>query len=231
MTYKANQLVSALYAIHSGPGRTAGKRLEVEVPKAFRARIKHLLNIERARMEVTSHHTLEPTIIFHDERPRGKGNEVRYSARNAFALSVCVHLIDAGFPQLTAYEAVTALWLRLQKEYEHISAAVQTEGGTTFTSVSDDQAFPKKPARRDPDIKPADTTVFLLLPQLPRTPSSALAADEIEFIGGTQELTSRLSQLMPHEIHGTYLLELSGLITRVNELITKFPPKRRGPNN
>jgi hypothetical protein len=231
MTYKANQLVSALYAIHSGPGHTASKRLEVEVPKAFRARIKHLLNIERARIEAASQHMSGASIIFHDERPRGKGNEVRYSARNAFALSICVHLIDAGFPQLTAYEAVTAIWPRLQAEYDRIDPAVQTQGGTTFTSISDDSAFPKKASRRHPSIKQADTTVFLLLPQLPRAPSSVLAVDEIEIVHGTEELTSRLTQLMPSEIHGTYLLELSGLITRINELITKFPPKRRGPNN
>src|SRR5690606_24305544 len=134
--------------------------------------------------------------LFHDEMPRGKGHEVRYSARNAFALSVAIHLIDAGFPQLRAYQALVALWSDLSREFARISRHVKARGSTTSTD-STRENFPKIPSKRHPDIELSDVTVFLLLPQLARANREAFPLEGVEFLHGVKEFQSRLRTLMP----------------------------------
>lgn len=168
--------------------------------------------------------------MFHDEKPRGKGHEVRYSARNAFALSISIHLIDAGFPQLTSYQAIAALWPRLSLEFDRISSTVKSLGPTTFTDNTGGK-LPKTASDRDPHTEVSDPTVFLLLLRLSKAKSGAFSLEDAEFVPGVKKLSSRLSKLMADGIYGVYLLELSGLIKRFNELVGAFPPRRRGPNN
>lgn len=169
-------------------------------------------------------------VLFHSELPKGKGNELAYSPLNAFALSICVHLIDAGFPQLKSYETVGALWPRLTRAYSRISAVVTAEGGHTHTDNTLG-TLPSVPSLRNPDIDQPDRRIFLLIPQMAKPNADGVPIGEAEIVDGLVKLSARLQKLMPDDINGTYLLELSGLITRFDELSRLTSPKRRGPGN
>jgi len=94
-TYKRGQMEWALWQLFAA-NRPNPKR----PPQAFLTRIKRLWEIDRQTGPEG------PGYAFFDHAPEGRGNEVSYSAFNAFSLAIGLDLLDAGYKQA---EVVTLL--------------------------------------------------------------------------------------------------------------------------
>ena len=166
MGWKRGQVELVLWALLSGPGHTACLRLGTGVKSDFRARLKHLLDLDRS-LAASNHQpgANQPVLAFHDALPQGKGNEASFSAENALSLAVALECLHVGFPQKAVVELMVKLRPQLERRYRLATSVRKTKGGVIFTEVKEGQ-FPTVFSVRKSRLPRADLTQFLILHSL-----------------------------------------------------------------
>ena len=223
MSFKRNQVESVVYALLSGPSHTAERRLGNLVPARFKAQLKHLLELDRSLASSNGQSGAKPRkLAFHDTLPQGKGTDALFSPENALSLAVALECLRVGFPQKSVVEVMIKLRPKLRECHSLVNKVRVTKGGAISTEV-DERQFPTVPTVRDPLVETADITQFLILRSFESAEES-----EAELIGGKTKLATRFNWLFPDRARSLLVIELSDIVSRLNELFKKVPPKKRG---
>ncbi len=110
--FKRNQVEEAIF--RSGPA-DRDERFDVEA----KIRLKRLLDSDRKR-PVTPKRLFDRTFAFYGEQPGGTGQDVLYSAYEAFALWLGLKLLESGYPQGRVVFLLRHYREALEREYNRI---------------------------------------------------------------------------------------------------------------
>lgn len=91
-TYRRNQIEFSLWEAQN-VGNAPDK-----IPKAFKTRIKRLIDLDR-KLPIYGSDVEPKKHAFIDYKPEGKGAESEFTEANAFCLSLGLDLLDAGYKQ------------------------------------------------------------------------------------------------------------------------------------
>ena len=202
-----------------------------EPMSAFRARVKHLLQLDRAG--VITGHPAYPIPVEHaliSEAPRGKGVDATFTAFDAFCLAIALDFLRAGFKQ----SEVLLLMLHLRPRLEEPFAKVLRAPPTLRPRLSR-KTGPHNRDRASED----DRRVFLVIqrvefseafPAFEHTTSTRKKASifrEPVFCSGIEELRQQLD-LMDHLFRRAIVLEIAHTAATTIEFLNQAPLKRRG---
>lgn len=220
MAYKRNQVEEAVWRFMTR-GR-AGR----EPQAVFRTRIKRLLELDRAASAGGG-----APAAFAAAHPRGRGNEARFEAFDAFCLALGLLLLNAGFKQgeivgllRHVRPELAAAWDRLQR---HPAAPRQRV-------LAEDR--PDAPRYEEDGLALADTDVYLLLERVELTevfPGLAGSASgplvlQPELLHGGAALAATLRE-RAFGAPGHHVIELSVLAALLPRYLEDAAPLRRGP--
>lgn len=217
MTYRLSQVEGALHALMSGRGRTAHRRLVERPSLTFRNQVKRLLEVDRARLRKQPE--VEPA--FFDMLPSGSGTDASYDEFGTFCLAIGLEMMSYGFKQGEVVEKTASMRSSLCRFYEEISGRLESSGPSyAITRKGDDEA---------------GRYIFLVvdrldLPRPGRGESAADLSDEWApaIQRGWKRLQDRLNHLLMEGARSVFIVELSEIAARINELLPQQPLHRRG---
>jgi hypothetical protein len=202
-----------------------------EPMSAFRARVKHLLQLDRAG--VISGHPAYPIPVEHalvSEESRGKGVDAAFRAFDAFCLAIALDFLRAGFKQSEVLLLMLHLRQRLEEPFAKVLRAPPT-------------LRPRPSRNTDPQIRQHgsddDRRVFLVIQRVEfseafpafehvtSTRKKASIFREPVFCSGIEELRQQLD-LMDHLFRRAIVLEIAHTAARTIEFLNQAPLKRRG---
>lgn len=217
MTYRLSQVEGALHALMSGRGSTAHRRLVKRPSLTFRNQVKRLLEVDRARLRKQAE--VEPA--FFDMLPSGSGTDASYDEFGTFCLAIGLEMMSYGFKQGEVVEKTASMRSSLRRFYEEISSTIQSSGSMYET------------VRNHNDE--AGRHIFLVvdrldLPRPGRGESATDLSDEWApaIQRGWKRLQDRLNHLLMEGARSVFIVELSEIAARVNELLPQQPLHRRG---
>ncbi|WP_267423455.1 hypothetical protein [Methylobacterium sp. GC_Met_2] len=171
-------------------------------------------------------------MAFYDELPAGTGHEVRYTPHSVFNLAVAHELTRFGFKQGEVVELITMIQDKLKDAFGKANHSLQTWGRTSSTQP-DESDFRSSPSERRERIK-----IFLVLRRVEATEhavqyyGSSVEEGErlnyIEIFDGPEKLATFLSDELTGGLFSAFVIELSELAVRINELIHQAPVRKRG---
>ena len=235
MIFKRNQIDGALFALLSGPMHDARNRVGRPVPRDFQTRLKRLLTIDRDWGHHNQHRLAEFGMAFYDELPPGTGHDTGYSAYRTFCLAVALELVRFGCKQQETVEKIALIQAELRRAFERATTTVETLGFSTRTDATR-LKLPKVKTRGDQEK--LDPSIFLVIGKVDA--SSRLAAQsggavkegeeliDHELIFGWEDLGRFLQREIPRQTTSIFLIELSQLAARVDELLKLQPVRKRG---
>jgi hypothetical protein len=202
-----------------------------EPKSAFRARVKHLLQLDRSG--ATSGHPAYPIPVAHAlsaEEPGGRGVDATFTAFDAFCMAIALDFLRAGFKQTE----VLLLMLHLRPRLEQPFAKILDAPPALQPRLS------RKPSAESRERGPTDDRrVFLVIqrvefseafPAFEHTTSTRKKASifrEPVFCSGIVELRQQLD-LMDHLFRRAIVLEIAHTAARIVEFLHQAPLKRRG---
>lgn len=217
MTYRLSQVEGALHALMSGRGSTAHRRITGRPSLTFRNQIKRLLEVDRGRLRTQS--DIEPA--FFDRLPNGTGSDASYDEFGTFCLAIALEMMSYGFKQGEVVEKTASMRSWLRKFHKEISQGLKSEGSTYWATRNED----------DSDVRP----LFLIIDQLdiPRPGRGESVTDPSEewtpaIQRGWKRLRDRLDHLLKQGARSVFIVELSEIAARINELLPQQPLRRRG---
>ena len=200
-----------------------------EPMSAFRARVKHLLQLDRTGAIQGK----APTPVAHalsSDEPRGSGVNATFTAFDAFCLAIALEFLRAGFKQ----SEVLLLMLHLRPRLERPFAQI-LEAPPAFRS--------RLAGKTDPGVRTPkscdDRRVFLVIQRVEFSeafPAFAHLANarkrasiyrEPVFCKGINQLRAHLD-LMDYQFRRAIVLEIAYTAAQVVELLNQAPLKRRG---
>ena len=202
-----------------------------EPRSAFRARVKHLLQLDRAG--ATSGHGAYPIPVAHAlsaEEPGGRGVDAAFTAFDAFCLAIALDFLRAGFKQAE----VLLLMLHLRPRLEQPFAKILHAPPPFRPRLS------RKPSAEHRARAPAeDRRVFLVIQRvefseafpafehMTSTRKKASIFREPVFCSGMEELSQQLDK-MDHLFRRAIVLEFAHAAARIVEFLNQAPLRRRG---
>lgn len=190
-----------------------------------------MLEIDRAgEVPIGAEHIRAARLAFHDERPKGAGQELDYSAFSAFALGLALEIMDAGFKQ-----AEVGFFLR------YMRSSLESEFARALTypphprSPIAAENMPDVPVIERNGIRFADPRIFMILERVElverltasRPGQQGAIILEPEFCWGFGQLTEILDQL-GYNRRRAIVLEIAQPAVRISELLKQAPQIRRG---
>lgn len=202
-----------------------------EPQTAFRARVKHLLQLDRAG--TTTGHPAYPTPVPHalsSEEPGGKGVDAAFSGFDAFCLAIALDFLRAGFKQSEVLLLMTHLRPRLKQPFARIMAApppfrsrhLRTSIPTTFkrSGGEDRRVFLVVQRVEFSEAFPAFGHVHS------RQRKGSIFREPL-FCYGIEGLQAQLD-LMDHLFRRAIVLEIAHTAARTVEFLNEAPRRRRG---
>lgn len=201
----------------------------IDLPAAFRTRIKRLLEID-LEMGAEAGRAAGSS-VFYRSVPSGTGSEARFDQFGAFCVALGVELLDAGFKQREIVFLLRHVRRELSREFEHV---LSLPPSPRKLIRPDDR--PGAPTRWVGNLKVADCLVYMLIEKVELT--EALSARRggrrresslmvPRFIRGSEALAKKLSE-MPGYYRKILVIEMAELIVEIGEALIKAPIKRRG---
>jgi hypothetical protein len=225
-TYRRGQVEWALWKF-STLDRPRGD----EPLSAFRARVKHLLQLDRSGRNLG--HPADPPPVEYalsSIEPGGTGVDALFTAFDAFCLAVAVDLLRAGFKQ----SEVALLMMHLRPRLEAPFARILTSP-PAFKSRLGKSLSPEGAQRR----QRGDRRVFLVIERVEFSEAFPVFAElgskrskeamlrEPTICHGIDALCDKLDQ-MDHLFRRAIVLELAQMAARISELLEQAPRRRRG---
>lgn len=220
-TFKRGQVEWALWRFATFL-RDAGQ----EAPKAFRTRVKRLLEIDRAD-EID-----DTGFAFAEAASGGRGNDAAFTAFDAFCLALALDLLDAGFKQSEIVFLMRHMRAGLSTEYDWIMVSPPPLRGRVLAKRA-----PDRPSYSEDGKRWADFRVFAVIQKVEMTevfPVLSRRADprdpvflEPAFCRGIEALQKELNR-MPHACRKALVLELSHAAVLVTEFLHESPMTKRG---
>jgi hypothetical protein len=198
---------------------------------AFRARVKHLLQLDRSGTNLG--HPADPPPVEYalsSGQPAGTGVDALFTAFDTFCLAIAMDLLRAGFKQ----SEVALLMMHLRPRLEAPFARILTTP-PAFTSRLAKGAGPHSTQSSRGD----DRRVFLVIQQVEFSETFPAFADlqskrskeaihrEPIICHGIDALRDKLDQ-MDHLFRRAIVLEIAQTAARISEFLEKAPLKRRG---
>ena len=202
-----------------------------ESVSTFRARVKHLLQLDRSG--AIQGHPADPPPVAHAlslEGPGGTGVDAAFTAFDAFCLAVAIDFLRSGFKQAEVLLLMLHLRPWLQRPFTKILCApppyrsrrtvktfsdavkeLSAEDRRVFLVIHRVEFSEKSPAFGRPTFRQSAATVF-------RDPM---------FCNGVNELRNYLDK-MDHTFRRAIVLEIAHMAARIAELLNQAPLKRRG---
>ena len=225
--FKLNQIEATLHALLSGPGRSARHRLMERVPQVLSTRIKHLLAIDRNWGRANSKHPSEHPTAFYDTLPAGTGQDVSYSAFQAFRLTVALELLSFGCKQSEVVEQVGLCRGALEAAFDKATRTIKTFGRSSEITLDN-----------VPNQDREEALIFLVLTQVDVSekmaeayPGSLKAGERLlapEVCFGRSDLQRFIKRTLPKQSYKVLVIELSFLAARLVELLAQAPLRKRG---
>jgi hypothetical protein len=225
--YKRNQVEAALHALLTSPGRSARQRLKESVPQVLRTRIKHLLEIDRNWGRANSDRLSEHPMAFYETLPAGTGQDVSYSAFQAFRLAVALELLSFGCKQSEVVEQIALCRDDLKAAFERATRAIKTFGMSSEITLDNVR-----------NHNPKYASIFLVFTQVDVSermaqayPSSLKTGERLlapEVCVGQENLQRFIKRALPKETYKALVIELSFLAARLVELLAEAPLRKRG---
>ena len=226
-TFKRSQIDHCLWHVFSSAGG--------DVHPTFRARIKKLLDLDRARaVDPDARSTMTPgrdRLAFNDDLAGGKGLDVPFTQRHVFRLAVALELLQAGFKQSEVMLFVQEVQGQLDRAYK-IMELNRPGTGKLYIPA---QARPGCPTVLGKDgVSLADTRVYMLIDriELPETaPASLQNMQPILFeptvFRGIAALMHALED-RPSDRRSTLVMEIAELFALIATHLPDAPVRRRG---
>lgn len=165
-------------------------------------------------------------LAFHDELP-GIGHDIAYTGFRTFCLAVALELLRFGFKPGEVVELIALQIKQLRTAFESTTANIKTAGRSHFT-----QGEPKRVGQ------PYDHLMFYVVWQVEAHREIAERSGGVikegetlnlpDMFRGWDKLTPVLEQRIPSEASSVFVLEVSEIATRTEELLELAPPKKRG---
>jgi hypothetical protein len=200
-----------------------------EPVSAFRARIRHLLRLDRARtLQGYPWDPPEVAYALSSKDPEGTGVDLPFTALDTFCLAIALDLLRAGFKQ-----AETLLFmLYLRPRLEQALAKILDTPPTFRSHLAGDT--------NDRQERPADDRRVFLVFQGIESPHIYSGYGDVIFgrsqtaipespvvCNGINELRDHLDK-MDHLFRRAVVLEIAHMATKIVELLKQAPLKRRG---
>jgi hypothetical protein len=196
---------------------------------AFRARVKHLLELDRSGTNLG--HPADPPPVEYalsSGEPRGTGVDALFTALDAFCLAIAVDLLRAGFKQSEVALLMMHLRPRLEAPFARILTAPPAFKSRLVRSVG-----PQRTQGGD------DRRVFLVIQRVEFSEAFPAFADlqskrskeaifrEPTICYGIDALRDKLDQ-MDHLFRRAIVLEIAQMAARISEFLEQAPLRRRG---
>jgi hypothetical protein len=203
-----------------------------EPASTFRARVEHLLQLDRSGAMFKMWRPPPPSsFALSSHQIDGKGVDATFTAFDAFCLALGVDFMRTGFKQSEVLLLVAHLRPRLVKPFADV--------------LRDPPKYQSHHGRRsaaDGDLSERDRRVFLIIervefaeafPDFPATAGTQAAAiyREPMFCHGIDDLRDSLSG-MDHLYRRALVFEIAHMAARIAEFLERAPQMRRGrPSN
>jgi hypothetical protein len=201
-----------------------------EPMSAFRARVKHLLQLDRAG--AISGNPAKPLPVEHalvSEEPRGKGIDAAFRAFDAFCLAIALDFLRAGFKQSEVLLLMLHLRPRLEEPFAKILSAPPTLRPRPSRKTS--SQIRERPSDDDRRVflviqRVEFSEAFPAFAALTSTRKEAIFREPV-FCKGIEELRDQLD-MMDHFFRRAIVLEIAHTAARTIEFLNQAPLKRRG---
>lgn len=203
-----------------------------DLPKVFRARIKRLLEIDRA-LDLSGAEVAPEADYAFAPLPSAEGGEVAYTAVDAFCLAIGLDLLDVGFQQAEIVFLMRYLRPKLQKRFPGLLKPPSLLSRKRYFAKD----FPDFPTYDKGSHKWADRRVFVILKKVElkeiipahlRERHRGPVILEPIFCAGVTELGAQLHKTMPYHRRALTVLELAATAQAVQSFLKKAPDIRRG---
>ena len=198
---------------------------------AFRARVKHLLQLDRS--SAVQGNPADPVPVAHalsTDEPQGSGVNATFTKFDAFCLAIALDFLRAGFKQSEVLLLMLHLRPRLERPFAKILNAPPA-----FQSRVVGKTNPDVSKRKSGD----DRRIFLVIQRvefseafpafahLTNTRKKASIYREPVFCKGIDELRDQLD-LMDHHFRRAIVLEIAHTAVKIVEFLNQAPLMRRG---
>ena len=202
-----------------------------EPMSAFRARVKHLLQLDRTG--AIQGNPAAPIPVAHalsSDEPKGSGVNATFTAFDAFCLAIALDFLRAGFKQSEVLLLMLHLRPRLERPFAQILDAPPAFRSRLAGKANPDVRMPKSSDDRRVFLviqRVEFSEAFPAFAQLASPRKKAPIYREPMFCKGVDDLRDRLD-LMDHHFRRAIVLEIAYTATKVVELLNQAPLKRRG---
>lgn len=238
-TYGRGQVELALWSNFVGKQKSSAK----DIPKIFKARIKHLIDIDKGKIKEKgkgksidfSKFEVPPEAKYVFAPPAGENAEVAYSGCDAFSLAVGLDLLNIGFKQTEVVITMRYLRPELDRRYPGLLG----EPSLLVRQQYPAEGFPELPFYMDGHTRIADPRLFMILSKVELTeilPGGFQKSkkDPVifapDFCEGIDKLRDRLHGTMPLARRAVTVLELAWNAQSVTDYLEKGPEIGRGRN-
>jgi hypothetical protein len=203
-----------------------------EMPKAFRTRIKRLLDIDR-ELDLGNAEELPEADYAFAPPVSDKSGEVGYRAVDAFSLAIGLDLLDAGFKQGEVVFLMRYLRTDLEQRFPKFLERPSLINRQRHLAKN----YPSMPSFKDGGTSYADGREFVILQKLELTEIIPLASGrrptdpvflEPVYCAGATALGEKLSAIMPEHRRAVTILELAATAQAVQSFLNEAPVIRRG---
>jgi hypothetical protein len=223
-TFRRNQVEQALWKF-----ATLDRQSHHEPNSAFKARVKHLLDLDRSGV-VFQRAKVAPKVdrALGSGASEGTGTDAQFTLADTVCLGLALDMLRAGFKQGEVLLIVG--YLRPSLENRVI-------GEILLSQPEIRPAAPRRQAR--PESEQPDRRVFLVLNRVEAGEEFAAfnlkrpnvpILKEPRICKGLGELSTALSE-MDHMFRRAIVFEIGYLVAAVNEFLPQIQPAKRGPRS
>lgn len=227
VTYGRGQVEWALWRTFARQSAVRG-----EPSKAFLARVKRLLEIDRDEDRFEWEAPPEADFAFVDV-PKKRGGEVAFAPVDAFCLAVALDLLDAGFKQSEVVFLMRYLRIDLEDRFSQMLEGPNLNARRHYPAAK----YPNLPTMKHKGKTYADGRGFVVIKKFEITevftaPKLAGRSDplflEPVFCHGIEDLARTLSMTMPDHRRVVTVVELAATAQAVCAFLEQAPDIRRG---
>jgi hypothetical protein len=197
----------------------------------FRARVKHLLQIDRSG-QGRGHPADPPPVEYalSSGRTEGTGFDATFTAFDAFCLAIAIDLLRAGFKQSEVFLFMIHLRPRLEGPFVEILRAPPTFSSRLARNAAGEigEGRPRDDHRVFLVINRVEfSETFPAFPDMTQKRSKAPILPDPFFCFGVDDLRDKLDG-MDHIFRRAIVIEIAHMAAKVAELLEQAPALRRG---
>ena len=236
-TYKRNQVEGALYAVMTGPLRTARERVGQPIPDRFRNQIKRLLELDLkwAADKAGRQRKNYLNLTFFDDIPDGTGTDINYTPFNALCLAIAVEFVRFGIKQGEALEKIAAIKSELENLFEEAQKTLKTDGSSRYVTAKSGGPTRELVAGKGPT---PDPSIFLIVKEFDGAQRDQSRIEswmgegnliwDHEICRGEKKLSERLGRIFQAESRSAFVMDIAELTARILEVLEVQPLRKRG---